>query len=285
MHDSEHGVDGEEHHHDRAEESRNASRSTALRGEQENEDDDGRRQHVCGEIGVELLQAFKSGKDGNRWRDHRVAGKQGGSGDTEQKGDRRPLPERALRQRLQGQDAAFALVVGQHQEQHIFRGDDDQQRPDYERDDADDLGRPQRGALELAERGLKGVERARADVAEHDADRAEREHPELSRRMGQVALCAINWRRDGVLRNGLGHSLSGPRGRRLPPGRQKRRVSILSHPRNGKGWRFLVPLTLSNPFWRRQSHAKREAPVKRRRACTCSAINPATIFGFSTFGK
>ena len=50
------------------------------------------------------------------------------------------LPSAALRQRLERQDAAFALVVGLHQEQHIFRGDDDQQRPDDQRDDADDLG-------------------------------------------------------------------------------------------------------------------------------------------------
>ena len=206
MHNSEHGVDGEERHHDRAEEGRDPGRAPALRGEQENEDDDRRRQNIWREIGVDLLQSFKSGQDGNRRRDHRVARKQRGPGDAEQKGDRRPLPKRALRQRLEGQDAAFALVVGLHQEQHIFRGDDDQQRPDDERDDADDLGRPQRGALELTERGLQRVERARADVAENDADRAERQHPGIPGRMRQVALGAIDWRRDGVLRNGLGHA-------------------------------------------------------------------------------
>ena len=55
------------------------------------------------------------------------------------------LPERALGERLQRQDAAFALVVGLHQEQHVFRRDDDQQRPDDQRDDADDLvGRARR---------------------------------------------------------------------------------------------------------------------------------------------
>ena len=134
------------------------------------------------EIGVELLQSFESGEDGNRRRDHRVSRKQRRPGDAKQKSDRRPLPKRALRQRHQGQDAALALVVGLHQEQHIFRGDDNQQRPDDQGNDADDLGRAERAALELAERRLQRVERARADIAENDADRAERKHPEMSRR-------------------------------------------------------------------------------------------------------
>ncbi len=42
MHDSEHSVDGEKSHHDRAEEGRNSGRATTLGGEQHNEDDDGR---------------------------------------------------------------------------------------------------------------------------------------------------------------------------------------------------------------------------------------------------
>ena len=97
----------------------------------------------------------------------------------------RSLPERALGERHQRQDAAFALVVGLHQEQHVFRRDDDQQRPDDERDDADHLVGAEARAFELAERGLQRVEGARADVAEHDADRAEREDPEAARAPGQ----------------------------------------------------------------------------------------------------
>ena len=158
------------------------------------------------EIGVELLQSFKSGQDGNRRRDHRVARKQRGSGDAKQKRHRRPLPKRALRERHEREDAALALVVGLHQEQHIFRGDDNQQRPNDQRNDADDLGGAERAAFELTERRLQRVERARADIAENDADRAERKHPGIPGRMRQVALGAIDWRRDGVLRHGLGHA-------------------------------------------------------------------------------
>ena len=44
----------------------------------------------------------------------------------EKKCERRPPSERALGQRHQRQHAALALVVGPHQEQHVFDGDDDQ---------------------------------------------------------------------------------------------------------------------------------------------------------------
>ena len=49
------------------------------------------------------------------------------------------LPERALGERHQRQDAALALVVRLHEKQHVFRRHDDQQGPDDQRDDADDL--------------------------------------------------------------------------------------------------------------------------------------------------
>ena len=120
MNEAEHGVDGEEDHHDRAEERRDPGRAPALGGEQQDEDDDRRRQDVGREVGVDLLQSFERGQHGNRRRDHGVAGEQRRAGDAEQKGERRPLSERALRERHERQDAAFALVVGLHQEQHVF---------------------------------------------------------------------------------------------------------------------------------------------------------------------
>ncbi len=46
MDKSQHGVDGEERHHDRAEEGGDFGCAPALRGEQHNEDDDRRRQDV-----------------------------------------------------------------------------------------------------------------------------------------------------------------------------------------------------------------------------------------------
>ena len=49
------------------------------------------------------------------------------------------LPIARLGERVERQNAALALVVGPHQEQHVFGGDDDQQRPDDQRHRADHL--------------------------------------------------------------------------------------------------------------------------------------------------
>ena len=139
MHKPEHGVDGEEDEHDRTEECGDPGGPAALRAEKSDKDDDRRRQDVRREVDVDLFQPFERRQNGNRRRDHRVAREQRGSGDAEAEDQRRRLSERALRERFERQDAAFALVVGLHQEQHIFSGDDDQKRPNDERDDADDL--------------------------------------------------------------------------------------------------------------------------------------------------
>ena len=207
MHEAEHGVDGEEDHHDRAEEGRDPRGPPALGAEQNDEDDDRSRQDVGREFDVDLFQSFERGQHRNRRRDDGVAREQRGAGDPEQEGQRRPLSERALRERLERQDAAFALVVRLHQEQHVFSGDDDQERPNDERDDADHFDRSKRGPLQLAERGLQRVEGTGADIAEHDADRAERENPEMPGRMGQaLALAAHGCGRNDVFRKGVGHA-------------------------------------------------------------------------------
>jgi len=45
LHEAEHGIDAEEHQHDRPEERRYACRATALREEQRDQDDERRRQY------------------------------------------------------------------------------------------------------------------------------------------------------------------------------------------------------------------------------------------------
>ena len=104
---------------------------------------------------------------------------------------RRCVPaERARGQRHQRQRAAFAVVVGAQQDQHVFGGDDQEQRPDDQRQDAEHhrlarrIAGPDRRQHRLAQR----VERAGADVAVDDADAAERERPEagLDRRIVAV---------------------------------------------------------------------------------------------------
>ncbi len=184
----EHGVDGEKHQHDRAEERRHPRRAAALDEEQQNQNDDRRRQNIRREVGVDLLQPLQRRQNRDRRRDDRVAGEQRRAGDAEQEHDRGAFADRGLRQRVERENAALALVVGAHQEQHIFGGDDDQQRPDDERDGADHLTLADIGVLELAERRLQRIERAGADVAEHDAERAQRQNPELAGAVPRVIV-------------------------------------------------------------------------------------------------
>ena len=89
---------------------------------------------------------------------------------------------RALRQRHQRERAAFAVVVGAQQEEDVFQRDDERQRPEDQRQDAEDFGLVTappccRGARRLA----KGVERAGADVAVDDTDAPDGERPESGR--------------------------------------------------------------------------------------------------------
>ncbi len=81
--------------------------------------------------------------------------------------------QRASRERGQRQHAAFALIVGTGQEQHIFQTDNDNQRPDREAEHAQD-----RACVDLVARGVerftKRIKRAGANIAEHNPDRAQR---------------------------------------------------------------------------------------------------------------
>jgi hypothetical protein len=123
------------------------------------------------------LEALDGREHRNRRSDRCVGVEERRAGDAEHEEDRRTPPDRALRQRQQRQRAALAAVVGAQDEHDVFEGDDQRQRPDEQRNDAHDLelgepvapGRPQ----PLAQR----VERAGADVAVDDADRAEHELP------------------------------------------------------------------------------------------------------------
>ena len=51
--------------------------------------------------------------------------------------ERRAPPERAGRERGQRQRAALAVVVGAQQDQHVFDRDDDDQRPQDQRQHAE----------------------------------------------------------------------------------------------------------------------------------------------------
>ena len=155
--DAEHANGDEEHRHDRGEKRRDPGRATALGKEQQDEDDDRRGEHKRRQLRVDLLEAFERREHGDRRGNDGVAGKQRSARDADQEHHHCALAERDLRQRGERQNAALALVVGEHQEQHVLGGDDDEQRPDDQRYDADDLRRADPLAGELPERRLQRV--------------------------------------------------------------------------------------------------------------------------------
>src|SRR6185437_7843551 len=72
-------------------------------------------------------------------------------------------------------DAALALVVGAHDEDHVLQRDHQDQRPEDQRQHAQHAGRRNTQTVFRAEDFAHRVQRAGADVAEHHADRADRE--------------------------------------------------------------------------------------------------------------
>jgi hypothetical protein len=82
----------------------------------------------------------------------------------------------------QGEDAALATVVRPHHDEQVLDGDDDDQRPEDERQDTQHVGLRRRQVVLAGQRLPEGVQRAGPDVAEHDAERADRQ-----RGLGAVA--------------------------------------------------------------------------------------------------
>ena len=65
-------------------------------------------------------------------------------------------------QRHEGQDSPLAVVVGSHDDRQVLHADDEDQRPDEEREDAEDILPGHRHRVRSEEALLEGVERARA---------------------------------------------------------------------------------------------------------------------------
>ena len=130
--------------------------------------------------GVIELEALHRRKHRDRRGDDAVAVEQRRAHDAEQDQNRNPgaVGDAVGRdQRQQRQDAAFAIVVGAQNEDDVFERDHRHQRPEDQRHHPEDVGGGRRGMAGGAQGDGKGVERARADIAEHHAERGEREEP------------------------------------------------------------------------------------------------------------
>src|ERR1019366_10178742 len=76
------------------------------------------------------------------------------------------------KQRHEGKNAAFAVIVDAHRESHIFYGRDNDQRPDDQRENPKDDAWRRRAAGQV-ENGLERVKWARPDVSEDDSERGQ----------------------------------------------------------------------------------------------------------------
>ena len=165
---------------DRPEEARHPRRAMRLHQEQREQDQDGKRHDIASERRRHHFEAFDGRQHRKRGRDHGVAIKQRGADHAEHDDQRALAAKRAVGKRHQCQSAAFAVIVGAQQDDHVFDGDDKDQCPDDERENAEDraFARRRIGTHRGKHRLAQRIKRARADVAIDDADRAERKRPE-----------------------------------------------------------------------------------------------------------
>ena len=84
------------------------------------------------------LQAFDRRQHRDRRRDQRVAIEERGADDAEQDDGKALAADRAIGKGHQRKRPAFAVIVGAEQDQHVFDRDDQNQRPDDERQNAED---------------------------------------------------------------------------------------------------------------------------------------------------
>ena len=179
MHDAEHRDGGEIEQHDRTEQGADPRRAVRLDREQPDQDRGRDRDDEGLEACLNGRQTLDRRQHRNGGRDHRIAIEKRTSEDAEQDDAGGPSSlcarGRPADERKQSEAAALALVVGAHDDHHIFDRHHDHHRPEDQAEHASNL-RDAMAQLVMAGEGFaEGVDRAGADVAEDDADRADRE--------------------------------------------------------------------------------------------------------------
>ncbi len=174
-----HGQRYEPHCHHRSEELADAPGAAPLDGEQGHQNGARQRQHGRLEVLTCLRQAFHGAQHRDRRRDHAVA-IQERSADHRQQGHGGHLARflgcrsKALgNDGKQGEDAALAVVVGAHDEAEVLDRHHHDQRPEHERQDAEQIAHRSVGAARAEQALLQRVQGAGADVAKHNPERAQ----------------------------------------------------------------------------------------------------------------
>ena len=130
-------------------------RPPALEEEQEHEDHDRRRHHVVLKPRCRDLEPFYRAQHRDRRRDHAVSVEERGAEEAEADEEQGPAAHLARGERHEGQDSSLAVVVRAQDVDVVLERDDDHQRPDDERQDAEHVGM-RRPAPRAGRRSIRG---------------------------------------------------------------------------------------------------------------------------------
>ena len=158
---------GKPDHHHGAYQPADARRALPLDGEKGREDHHHRGQDVALQMRRDDRQSLQRRQHRYRRRYDEVPIDQRRTREADEYDESSPFALHA-QQRRQGENAAFAVVIHTHGEHDVFQRGDDDQRPDDQRQRAEDFRR--RLTRSDIEHGLHCVERAGADVAKHDTE-------------------------------------------------------------------------------------------------------------------
>ena len=176
------GEDREPHEHDRTEHGAEARRPPALDEEEADEDCDGKGQHERLEDGGGNLEALHRAQDRDGRRDHAIAVEERGAEKSQRHDDvarlAPPSGARRMGQGHEGEDPPFSPVVGAEDEDEVLDRDDEDEGPEDQREHAQDVGRRDGDGVGAVKTLPHRVERARPDVAVHDAEGAQGEGEE-----------------------------------------------------------------------------------------------------------
>ena len=121
--------------------------AVALHREQRNQDHDRDRDHVMFERRRGEFQTFDRRQHRDRGRDEGIAEEHRGPDHAEHEDQRGAPAERAHRKRRERERAALPVIVGAQQDQHVFRGHHQEQRPQDHRQHAEHDVARQRSAV------------------------------------------------------------------------------------------------------------------------------------------
>ena len=162
----------EDHH--RAKDRSDSRRSAMLHEKQHDQDHDGDWHDPRIKYVGRDAEAFDRAQDRDGWRDHAVSIKQPGAEEPERNQGGVPrLSGARANQCDERQDPALAGIVGAHHKDQVLDRDGHNERPQDERQHPEDIWCVDRDRAGAGEALPEGVQRARPDVAEDDAERGD----------------------------------------------------------------------------------------------------------------